>query len=352
MTLTKSQERAVEELCERFPGEEGDVIAEHDDAVEFRIADVTFRIATRGKVTELPQDSPGDKSEPGMGEEAGGQTESVPAPPPIPMVDSLPEVRRPEVFEAMTLADERQVAAELEGRATKTMVYGFKTGGQQVFGLSWIGVREAIRQMNARTSAEIRIDNSRPPVFEDTTVLAEVGWDQDENTAVKEEVPAIRVSVYALDVQHGTGFWGTATVPRDQISKKKRDRLGRYMTNPDGFAANKALSKAQRNALEGHLPRELVEEIINLYRGTEAVEYIEGRSTQIDAPPALTDDRAKAAGDRARELYAELKRISGAKTLTPGRFHQLFTAVQHDHDRLDDFVAYMEETVEQAKGDE
>lgn len=289
-------------------------------------------VASENEVTEA-QDSP------------GGALPSLPGEP-VPTFDQLPQVHRQEAYEALSLADERQVTAELEGRALSSMVYGFKVGDQQVFGLSWIGAREVVRAFNARTKSEIRISDSTPPVFEDVMAMTVVGWDDDAKKPIKEERPAIRCTVYGMDAATGSGQWGTATVPRDQIIKAANKKEGQYYgTTPDGFASNKALSKAQRNALEPMIPRDFVEELIALYKGQNKVEYIPGTGRDVtpELPPALTDDRAKGLMDRCRELYAEFKKQGGAKHRPPAWFQQQLTAAQHDHKLLEDLVAALED---------
>jgi hypothetical protein len=250
----------------------------------------------------------------------------------------------------MTLADERQVVQDLEGNALQSMVYGFRAGGKMVYGLSWIGAREAVRNFNARTSSQIRVSDATPPQFEDVTIKAEVG--RGEDGPLMEEVPAIRCTVYAEDAALGGGQWGTATVAREQINKKKL-KDGRYLTNPDGFAAAKALSKAQRNALEPLIPRWLIEELIAQFKGNGQVEYLEGTGKQVvkELPPALTDDRAKAQTDRCRELYAEWSKHGGKKTMPPAQFNNAMTACQHSHERLDDFIAHLESKLNEARGE-
>jgi hypothetical protein len=273
---------------------------------------------------------------------------------PVPTFDQLPQAVRGEAYEALSLADERQITAELEGQALSSMVYGFKINGQQVYGLSWIGAREVVRAFNARSNSEIRISDQTPPVFEDVMVMTVVGWDEEAKKPIKEERPAIRCTVYGMDAAHGTGQWGTATVPRDQIIKKDSMKDGNYYgTSPDGFAANKALSKAQRNALEPMIPRQFVEELIALYKGKGSVEYIPGtgREIAVDRPPALTDDRAKAQMDRCRELYGEIKKIDGwQKEMPPAMFNRSMEACQHDHDRLDDFIQHLENLLARGQG--
>lgn len=268
---------------------------------------------------------------------------------PLPGVDALPQAQREAVFEAITLADERQILADIEGHSLTSMVYGFNQGGGKVYGLSWIGVSECARAWNEQTGAGVRIAHEVEPKFDEVTVNAEVG--ETGEGKIYGDVPGIRVSVYAMNARTGFGLWGTATVTRDQFSKKKKDKDGRYGRTPDGFAANKALSKAQRNGLERHLPQWFKEETIARFKGQGKVDYIEGSGREVvkELPPPLTDERAKVGLKKAAELYGEYKKLVGSKSLPPARFHQLVENSQHDHDAIDRFVDYMEGITQEAR---
>lgn len=255
-----------------------------------------------------------------------------------------------DAYRAMSAADERQIAQELEGKAVKAMLYSFRQQGKDVIGFSWKGVREAIRQVNTRGFGRIALDPSNRPEFEQTTLQAEIG--QKGGEPVYGEVPAIQCTVYAHDAMHGTGQWGTAIQTRDQVVKSKADPdTGLYLWRPDPFSRTKALNKAQRNALEPFIPLELVEQLKVQYMGRGQVEYIDSTATEINAlPPALTDQRAQDQQARCRELYAEIKRKHGPKLLTPGRFNAFMVAAQHSHERLDDCIAHLTDLLETGGG--
>lgn len=252
-----------------------------------------------------------------------------------------------DAYRAMSAADERQIAQELEGQAVKAMLYSFRQQGQNVVGFSWKGVREAVRQVNTRGMGRIALDPSNRPDYEQIMLNAEIGQDQNGDP-IYGEVPAIQCTVYALDSMHGTGQWGTAVQTRDQVVKSKRNpETGHYLWRPDPFSRTKALNKAQRNALEPFIPLRIVEELKVLYMGRGQVEYIDSTATEIDAlPPALTDQRAQNQQAKCRELYAEIKRKHGPKLLTPGRFNAFMVAAQHSHDRLDDCIAHLTDLLE------
>jgi hypothetical protein len=256
----------------------------------------------------------------------------------------------PRVYEALTEADERQIMAEIEGRALGAMVYSFRQGGGNVTGLSWKGVQEAVRQMNTRHMGRIKIAESPAPVFDEITVEVDTGKTDGDGQPQRVSKRAVRCTVYALDEVYGSGRYGTATQLRE-FKRRKGDKKGNPIWETDTFADSKALSKAQRNAMEGMLPLELVEELKAAYLGKGSVEYINATAVDVtELPPALTDERAKELGDEIRKLYSAFKREhpEGMKSMPPAEFNRYFMAAQHDHDRLEDFKAFMEQKVVEA----
>lgn len=268
----------------------------------------------------------------------------------LPSLDlAVPEDQR--VYQALTAADERQIIAEIEGRALGAMVYSFPSEGGKATGLSWKGVQEAVRQMNTRNMGRIKISKSPAPAFEEITVDVDTGRRDDDGQPIKEARRAVRCTVYGEDEVYGSARFGTATQLRDFKSKKK-DKKGNPIWFSDSFADAKALSKAQRNAMEGMLPLELVEELKAAYIGKGSVEYIDAVAVDVtDMPPALDDERAKALGDEIRALYGDFKKVhpEGMKAMPPAEFNRYFVAAQHSHERLEDFKAHMEQRVAEAK---
>lgn len=254
------------------------------------------------------------------------------------------------VYQALTAADERQIIAEIEGRALGAMVYSFPSEGGKATGLSWKGVQEAVRQMNTRNMGRIKIAKDPVPAFEEITVEVDTGKKTDDGQPIKEPRRAVRCTVYGEDEVYGSARFGTATQLRDFKSKKK-DTKGCPIWFSDSFADAKALSKAQRNAMEGMLPLELVEELKAAYIGKGSVEYIDAVAVDVtDMPAALDDEKAKALGDEIRALYADFKKLhpEGMKAMPPAEFNRYFVAAQHSHERLEDFKAHMEQRVEEA----
>ena len=265
-----------------------------------------------------------DAVEPVEGEVVDVQVVEDVAPAEHPPADQLSDEAARDQYRAMALADEQQVVDEMQGRALDVMVYSFQPKGSNapVTGLSWKGIREVVRTLNARGYTRLKIAKEPRPVFED--VLTEEGD------------PAWQVAVYAEDERNGGGSWGVAAQP-------KAMKLRNGSTKPDPFAKTKALSKAQRNALESLLPAELVEALKAQYHGQGRVKMLPGTLSDApdDRPPALTDDRAKDQIATCRSVFDEIKALNRL-LLPPGKFNVLVRDAEHDHGRLDDLIAHLE----------
>jgi hypothetical protein len=280
------------------------------------------------------------------GQAGSGDTASEPA---APTSQDMALAQDPRVYQALTEADERQIMAEIEGKALGAMVYSYSQGGGKVTGLSWKGVQEAVRQMNTRQMGRIKIDGTAPS-FEEITVEVDTGKTDEDGQPQRVSRRAVRVTVYGIDEVYGSARWGTATQLRE-FKARKPDKKGNPVWMTDTFADAKALSKAQRNALEGMLPLALVEELKALYLGRGSVEYIDSTAVEItELPPALDDEEAKALGDEIRRLYEAFKREhpKGMAAFPPAEFNRYFVAAQHSHERLGDFKAHMEQRVVEA----
>ena len=244
--------------------------------------------------------------------------------PPSEQLAPINDAAARDAFRAMALADEQQVVDEMQGRALDVMVYSFQPKGSNapVTGLSWKGIREVVRTLNARGYTRLKIAKEPRPVFED--VLTEEGD------------PAWQVAVYAEDERNGGGSWGVAAQP-------KAMKLRNGSTKPDPFAKTKALSKAQRNALESLLPAQLVEALKAQYHGEGRVKMLPGTISDApsDRPPPLTDDRAKDQIATCRSVFDEIKRLNRL-LLPPGKFNVLIRGAEHDHGRLDDLIEHLE----------
>lgn len=256
-----------------------------------------------------------------------------------PPASELVALDEQDVFRAMDRADEELILDELMGRQLGVMVYSFPQDGKKLTDLSYAGVAEGVRTLNARGMAKIRIAPV-PPVIEEF---------------VQDGRPMVRVMVYGEDQLTGGGDWGTAVEPTRMKLKKatadKRRTKGEQIPEDDTvfdkFAVTKALSKAQRNALKPLLPVEIVQALVAQFEGNEArVRRIRvGTGGNIaDLPPALADDEAGEQLEKIRSLYGELKELSRL-VLPPGKFNAYLTQVQHSHERMDEFIAHLEQLI-------
>lgn len=263
-------------------------------------------------------------------------------------LDDLPE----NVLAVVDRHDEAMIVSEIQRRALKVMLYKFPLNGQQVTDLSYLGVNEAVRLMNNSGKWQVTIDPMTLTVHD---VMEDVG---------NGEEPCYQATVYAVNRLTGYGQFGTYTQPKrmklthDKAEQRRRDHkaVADDDTIADQFARQKAVNKAQRNALRIHIPEELRQTIIAQYKGNpDAVERIQigaGAPGLADLPPALTDARSKAQRETARELWKELVALTGPTENPPGAFHAYLTHAEHDHDRLDDLIEYMRGKIATARGDE
>jgi len=142
-------------------------------------------------------------------------------------------------YEAMDLADEGQIMDELEGKMSpedmEVFVYSFpdKTTGKEIVGLSWKGTKATWWELNAQKLTKM-------------TVTDKVKITQGDGY--------VDVAVYAYDKKRAIGAWGMA---RGYTSMQTKTGA-----TVDRFASAKAMSKAQRNALNQLFPSDLVAKII------------------------------------------------------------------------------------------
>jgi hypothetical protein len=177
-------------------------------------------------------------------------------------------------YEAMDLVDEGQMIDELEGKLSpqdmETFVYSFpdKATGKDITGLSWKGTKATWWELNNKK-------------LTDMTVTDKVLITQGDNY--------VDVAVYAYDSLRKIGAWGMA---RGYTNMQTRNGAVE-----DKFASAKAMSKAQRNALNQLFPSELVAKMIN--------EWVKkGHSKQL-TPQVINQTRSQVAryGGATRSQY-------------------------------------------------
>jgi hypothetical protein len=247
---------------------------------------------------------------------------------------------RQEVFVVLDRHDELMIVEEMQRRVLDVMLYDFPMDGSQVVDLSVQGVNECVRVMNATGKCHVTIDRTSLVV---ESMVEDVGNGPE---------PCYTATVYAVDDLSGYGQYGTFVQPKriklkKQVAARKRSQ-GRSVTDDDSiadpFSRQKAINKAQRNALRAMIPEHVRQTLIAQYKGDEKrIRVIKaGAGAELDAelPPPLTDDRALALKDEIRGLYDELREINRL-ALLPGRFNVMFRRVEHEHAGMEEFRDYL-----------
>jgi hypothetical protein len=257
-----------------------------------------------------------------------------------------------EVITVIDRHDEALIVEELQRRVLKVMLYKFSQGGSEITDLSYLGVNEAVRVMNDSRKWQITIDRG-------SLVVESVNEDLGAGPE-----PCWQATVYAINEATGYGQFGTYTQPKrmklkDQRAIKRAKDRGDHVDEDgriaDKFSRQKAVNKAQRNALRIHIPEQVRQTLIAQYQGNpDAVRVIQagaGAAQLAELPPPLTDERAEAQKKQAREVYDELREINTLAVL-PAAFHAYMARAEHSHDRLEEFIAYLLDKVEQEKAKE
>lgn len=133
-------------------------------------------------------------------------------------------------FQQLDRLDEEQILAEMQGAVLDQYVYSFKSGGRQVTGLSWAGVKAVAAKMG---SVQVDLLQLTP---------GEGGW----TCVVKATAP------------DGSSRIGAAEQPYEMDTKRG--------PQPDPFALPKCVSKAQRNAIRALLPESLITEVVKMHQ--------------------------------------------------------------------------------------
>ncbi len=134
-------------------------------------------------------------------------------------------------FTIMERRDEDQILAEMKGNVIQQFVYSFKQGGRDVTGLSYSGVKQIALEMG-------NIHCSEP-------VISEMNG-------------SFICKVKAVDVAKNLEMWG--------VSSQAKQMTTRWGKQNDDFAVQKAVSKAERNALRKLMPERLIVEMIKEWK--------------------------------------------------------------------------------------
>ena len=136
-----------------------------------------------------------------------------------------------EDFRELERRDEEQILAEMEGKYLDEFVYQFQQGGRTVTGLSWAGIKEIAYRMG-----HITVDLER----------------------LEEKETHYVIIVKATDTEKGNSRLGISTQPKTMKRRTGPDE-------EDQFALQKAMSKAQRNAMRSLMPEEMLKTWISRF---------------------------------------------------------------------------------------
>lgn len=232
--------------------------------------------------------------------------------------------------------DEKAILERIQQQALKKWVYRLPTGET---GLSVDGVQDVIQIMNWQGGCRIG-------VMHETLDVEQVVADDEEMWVA---------TIFAKDHMTGQEWPGSSSQPvrmklRADTARKWRGK-GKKVRDDDTvfdvFSRTKAIQKACRNACAAFIPEQIEQTILALYTGqADRVERIrtEAEAKVEELPPPLTDERAEALREQARAIYSKIRELPrGTLDLTPGLFHSYMTRAEHSHERLEEFVAYLQQ---------
>lgn len=134
-------------------------------------------------------------------------------------------------FSIMERRDEDQILSEMKGNVIQEFVYSFRQGGREITGLSYAGVKQIALEMG-------NIHCSEP-------IISELNG-------------SFVCKVKAVDIAKNLEMWGVSSQPKQMKTQ--------YGPRDDDFAVQKAVSKAERNALRKLMPERLIVEMIKEWK--------------------------------------------------------------------------------------
>jgi hypothetical protein len=248
-----------------------------------------------------------------------------------------PDAPDHEVFVVLDAHDEDLILQELQRRALKVLLYDFPKDGSRIVDLSYAGVLECVRLLNATGKVSIRI---RP----DTREVRRESIDG---------VEYVTATVYAEDGKTGMGVFGTAREPLRMRLKPATAAKLREKGTPvdsdnrtfDPFAETKALNKAQRNAMKATIPERMRQTLIAMARQDEAalqtIQHGAGAESRAELPPPLSTPEALALTAECRSIYDRIRShpggLVGPLSLLPGQYGAQLERAAHDEAQLQAF---------------
>jgi len=205
-------------------------------------------------------------------------------------------------FMELEKRDEAQILAEIQGNVIDEMIYSFKSGSRTVTGISWVGIKELARMYGKIDVELVKLEET------DTHYI---------------------VIVKARDIERGNSMLGTSTQ-----AKIMKTRDGE---TPDPFAVQKAMSKAQRNAIRSLIPETYMKEVFRELKNGNPKKK-QPRHVESEVNPFNGDKRSQIASalDRAKldAMQLDIEETDGTLTITPDpsldeatwkRYHNVFT---------------------------
>lgn len=131
-------------------------------------------------------------------------------------------------YSLMERKDEDQILSEIKGNVLQEFVYSFPQGNRKITGLSYAGVKQIALEMGSLHVCE--------PIL----------LENDGNWIAK---------VKAIDVHRNLEMWGVSSQPKKMTYKNG-------VEVDDDFCIQKAVSKAERNALRKLMPERIIIEMV------------------------------------------------------------------------------------------
>jgi hypothetical protein len=254
---------------------------------------------------------------------------------------------RHEVMVRMDDHDVRMLLERVQSSALRKWVYELRQDADPARwprGLTVHAVQDITQFMNWTGACKIG-------VLPDTLSVEQTTADEGNGPE-----PFWVATIFARDEMTGAVWAGSSMEPQRMRLKtetaEKRRRRGQKIPEDntifDRFARTKAIQKAQRNAVGAFIPEVVEQTVIAMFANDpKRVERIETHEERVmEALPApLTDERAVEQIARARSIYDEIRELGagrGKLEVTPALFNQYLTRSAHDHDRLDDMIAWLQ----------
>lgn len=176
--------------------------------------------------------------------------------------------------------DESQILAELAGETVKEYVYEiFNKQGKRIGAkLSWIGTKELARQQGNIAVSEGSISDGD-------------GY--------------IRVVVKATDLARNFTVFGGCHQPYKQ-KVKIEDESGKvkgYEEQDDPYYFTKALSKAQRNAIQAVMPTTILTKFVNRFLAMSGKEPVKAITQRTKPIPKLAKDMLEPTQEQIQTLH-------------------------------------------------